>query len=636
MMTLRKVCAGLTAFVACWCLAAPLLAQPAGAVDSFLKKPLLDPEQALLDVQVYTGSRVPLLPSFSTRAQWEAYAAKLRQRVFSEVIFRGEALKWRDAKTNVEIEPPFANGDGYTVKRFRMEVIPGLWTPGLIYEPANAMPAKVPVVLNVNGHEGNGTQTEYIQARCINLARKGMIAVNPEWLGMGQLKTEGFHHYRSNQLDLVGTSGVSLFYLQLKRALDLALGLPHADPARVAVTGLSGGGWQTIMLSSLDTRVALAMPLAGYSSYTTRAQWPQLDLGDSEQTPSDLASVADYTHLSALMAPRRLIIANNAKDSCCFRADYAPAPLLQAAMPIFKLMGVPGNLTNHVNHGAGHNYDADNREALYRGLRETFGLNYDPRDLDVKADLRTQEQLRPALPADNPDFHTLALKLAKGLPKPGQATREKLAAVVRFKSGMPVEAFNLGGDQRDGTRAVYWKLRIDNSWTLPAVEMAGAAAGAPKSTVLVVADAGRATVASAIAALVAEGKRVVAVDPFYFGESRIAKRDFLFAMLLAGLGERPLGLQAGQLAAVARWLADQRKLGAVEIASFGPRTSLAALVAGALETKAVSTVRTKDGLASLHDILAQNLSVDKTPELFCFGLLEWFDIPQITALGRRN
>lgn len=612
----------------------PLMAQQSGAVQALVSKTLLDPEQALLDAQVYTGSRVPLLPSFATRAQWDAYAARLRQRIFNEVIFRGEAVKWRDAQTKVDIEQPFARGDGYTVRRFKMEVIPGLWTPGLIYEPAN-LQARVPVVLNVNGHEGNGTQTEYIQARCINLAKKGLIAVNPEWLGMGQLKTDGFHHYRSNQLDLVGTSGLSLFYLQLKRGLDLAIGLPNADSARVAVTGLSGGGWQTITLSALDTRVAFAMPLAGYSSYTTRAQWPQLDLGDSEQTPSDLASVADYTHLTALMAPRRLIIANNAKDNCCFRADYAPAPLLQAAMPVFKLMGVPDNLSNHVNHGAGHNYDADNREALYRGLRETFGLHYDSRDLDVTADIRAQEHLRPRLPADNPDFHSLALKLAKGLPRrapAAAAAREKLASLVRYKAAMPVESFNLGGDQRDGVRAVYWKLRIDKSWTVPAVELSEGSA--PTSTAVIVADAGRTAAAAEIASLLKQGKRVVAVDPFYFGESKIVKRDFLFAMLLAGLGERPLGLQAGQLAAISRWLATQRKLGAVEIHSFGPRTSLGALVAGALENKSVSEVRTRDGFKSLHEILAQNLPVDQAPELFCFGLLEWFDIPQISALVR--
>ena len=600
------------------------------AVESLLSHQILDPEQALVDAQVYTGSRVPVLPGFTSKAQWDAYAVKLRQRVLSEVIFRGEAVKWREAKTGVEIEPPFSKADGYTVQRFKMEVVPGLWTPGLIYAPANPM-GKVPVVLNVNGHEGNGTQTPYIQARCINLARKGLIAVNPEWLGMGQLKTDNFVHYRSNQLDLLGTSGVSVFYLQMKRALDLAIVLPNADSTRVAVTGLSGGGWQTITISSLDTRVALAMPVAGYSSFTTRAQWPQLDLGDSEQTPSDLASVADYTHLTALLSSRRFILAHNAKDNCCFRADYAMAPLIQAAMPIFKLAG--GTLSYHVNHGAGHNYDADTREALYRALRETFQLNFDPREINVDAEIRTREQLRPTLPAVNHDFHTLALQVAKGLPRAGQAaTREKLMSVVRYRA-LPLEALNAGSDQQDALRSVYWKLRVDGAWTVPAVELY---TGAPSSTAIVVADAGRVAASAKIAVLIGQGKRVVAIDPFYFGESKLGKRDFLFAMLIAALGERPLGLQAGQIAAVARWLAVQRKLGPVSVHSVGPRTSLGVTIAAAIETKAIGSYSTEGAYRSLHQILEENLSVDKTPELFCFGLLEAFDIPQIEALAKRR
>ena len=599
------------------------------AVESLVNRPILDPDQALVDAQVYTGSRVPLLPSFASKAQWDVYAGRLRQRILSEVVFRGEALKWRDAKTTFEIEPPFSKGEGYTVQRFKLEVVPGMWTPGLIYAPANPM-GKVPVVLNLNGHEGTGTQTPYIQARCINLAKKGMIAVNPEWLGMGQLKSDNFGHYRSNQLDLIGTSGLSVFYLQMKRALDLAVGLPNADATRVAVTGLSGGGWQTITISSLDTRVGFAMSVAGYSSYTTRAQWPQLDLGDSEQTPSDLASVADYTHLTALMSSRRLVIANNAKDNCCFRADYAPAPLIQAATPIFKLAG--GKLSYHINHGAGHNYDADNREALYRALRETFQLNFDPREMNVEAEIRSPDQLRPVLPANNEDFHTVALKLAKGLPRAGQATREKLASVVRYRA-LPLEALNQGADQKDAYRSVNWKLRIDGAWTIPAVEIYS---GAPLSTAIVLADEGRAAASLKIAELIAQGKRVVAIDPFYFGESKLSKRDFLFAMLIAGLGERPLGLQAGQIASVARWLAVQRKLGPVSVHAVGPRTSLGALIAAALETKAIAGHTTDGGYVSLHEILGQNLSVDKAPELFCFGLLESFDIPQIEALARRT
>src|SRR5207249_7315151 len=110
------------------------------------------------------------------------------------------------------------------------------------------------------------------QIRSINLAKRGMLVLNPEWLGMGQLSSEGFHHSRMNQIDLCGSSGLAPFYLCMKRGLDILLSLPNADPQRVAVSGLSGGGWQTIFISALDTRVTLCNPVAGYSSFRTRIE----------------------------------------------------------------------------------------------------------------------------------------------------------------------------------------------------------------------------------------------------------------------------------------------------------------------------------------------------------------------------
>ena len=39
-----------------------------------------------------------------------------------------------------------------------------------------------------------------------------------------------------------------------------------------------------------------------------------------------------------------------------------------------------------------------------------------------------------------------------------------------------------------------------------------------------------------------------------------------------------------------------------------------------------------DPLPSLHEVIRNNWSVDQKPELFCFGLLEAFDIPQLKNL----
>ncbi|MBM3737972.1 MAG: hypothetical protein FJW39_19500 [Acidobacteria bacterium] len=579
------------------------------AQDSLLAKQILDPKQPLMEVQVYTAARVPPVPSFTTAAEWERYATELRRRVLDEVVFRGEAAAWRDASAKVEMLGYFGQGDGYRVRKFRYEIIPGMWTGGLIYEPAS-LSGKIPVTLHVNGHERTGISTPYIQWRCMNLARKGVLAVNVEWLGMGQLNTPGFGHYRMPQIDLTGSSGLALFFLAHKRALDIAIAHPNADPARVAVTGLSGGGWQTIFLSALDTRVGAAMPLAGYSSYVTRAQWPTLDLGDSEQTPTDLAGTADYTHLSAMMAPRRLLIANNAKDTCCFRADYAPAPLIQAATPVYKLYDALDRLGYHINHGDGHNYDADNREAFYRLVRDAFVPGMDTTDVSMETDTRTADAVRIPLPEGNLDFHTLALQLAakKSAPK------APLAQILRTR-GLSVDARQVDKMDRNGIQAKYWKLHMDRSWTVPAVELVQ---GSPRSTVIVIADEGRKAVESQILTLAAQGHRVLAMDPFYFGESKIATRDFLFAMLIAGLGERPLGLQVSQILAAARWLN-----GPVTVHAFGRRTSLIAAAAHTLDSKQIPAIVTEGAFSSLRQILDEDLTVDKFPELFCFGLLQY-------------
>ena len=56
-----------------------------------------------------------------------------------------------------------------------------------------------------------------------------------------------------------------MFYLAMKRALDVLLAHPHCDGDRVAMTGLSGGGWQTAVLAALDERITTIVPVAGHS-----------------------------------------------------------------------------------------------------------------------------------------------------------------------------------------------------------------------------------------------------------------------------------------------------------------------------------------------------------------------------------
>ncbi|MBP85278.1 MAG: hypothetical protein CMJ64_00950 [Planctomycetaceae bacterium] len=528
------------------------------------------------------------------------------------------------------------------IKKLRYQILPGLSIPALLYEPVKVT-GKVPVVMNVNGHDRpNGKAAKYKQLRCINQAKRGMIALNVEWLGMGQLHAEGFGHYRMNQLDLCGTGGIAPFYLAMERGLDVLLSHEHADPERVGVAGLSGGGWQTIFISSLDTRVTLTNPVAGYSSFVTRIH-NHSDLGDSEQTPCDMATVADYKHLTAMMAPRATLLTFNVADNCCFASGHALQPLVDTAEPAFRLYKQVDRLSSHVNHDPGsHNFEKDNRQTLYRMLGKHFyaGISsFDANEIASDDEVKTKEELSVPLPSDNADFNTLALDLIKELPRerlPAKATsewtdsaRQRLAKLVNAHD-YKVDANELPPTSVGDVSGKLLKLSVGKEWTVPAVELTKGKE-TPKATSIVVAENGRVSAAKTVERLLNEGHRVLAVDPFYIGESKIPSRDFLFALLVAAVGERPVGIQASQLAAIARWSKQRHPGSEIQIVAIGERMSFAGLVAAALEPKAIDRVELRGSLATLKQVVEQNYGVNQKPEFFCFGLLETFDIRELAA-----
>ncbi|MFT5465188.1 MAG: hypothetical protein ACI8UO_000275 [Verrucomicrobiales bacterium] len=601
-------------------------AEPADVIQKFLEHPILDPKTTLEEVQKFTESRVPRMPEPKTAEAWEAEATRMREDVFDRVVFTGEAKKWRERPSNVVWLETIEGGPGYEIRKLRYEILPGMWAPALLYVPADLGDRRVPVVLNVNGHDGEGKAASYKQLRCINLAKRGMIALNAEWIGMGQLKTDGFSHTRANLLNLCGTSAVSPHYLGMSRAIDLLLELPNADPERVAVAGLSGGGWGTIFISSLDTRVALCNPVAGYSSFRTRA-YNHSDLGDSEQTPNELAAAADYAQLTAMLAPRAALLTYNANDNCCFAAGHALPPLLEAAEPIYDLYGQRDRLSSHINVDPGdHNFKEDNREAFYRAIGANFfkGQDFKTREIPSEDEIKTSEQLLVELPEDNTDFSALAKRISGGLPIAG-GTREQLRKIVRA-TDYEVTASKAGEDKSDGVKAIYWKLVMNGEWTVPVVELTQ---GESKGTTIVVADDGRSAAAEETQQLLADGRRVLAVDPYFFGESKFERRGWLWTLMIATVGERALGIQASQTAAVAEWAGEP-----CDVVAIGHRSGLYTLVAAALAPEKFGELRAPDRLRSLNQVITESWPVTQAPEVFCFDLFKHFDIPQLVELAK--
>lgn len=616
-----------------------------------LRERLLDPETPRAELRTYVSARIPRHQPSTTLKAWQPLARDIRQKMLEQVVFRGEAARWRTAKTQVEWLGTIDGGPGYQIRKFRYEALPGFWIPALLYEPRK-LSDKMPVFINVNGHHAGGKAMPYKQRRCINLARRGVLAFNLEFINMGQLRNQDNLHNRLVQLDLCGTSGLAPFYLTLQRGLDVALTHPHADLTRVGVAGLSGGGWQTIFLAALDPRITLANPVAGYNSLFDRIR-NHRDVGDAEQISSDMATVGDYTHLTALLAPRPLLLTYNAQDDCCFLPPDTLPRLEQAARPTYRLFDQKKNFRTHINHDPGtHNFDRDNREALYRLVGDYFFSEdsaFDPTDIPVSDyEIKSGEELAVPIPDDNATLHCIAMRLSHSLPSsaPLPDNRQlalgwQLAGRRRLRELVAWESYHTHALPQDSTTwgdvtISPWHLMMrtsgsspgDSHWTVPVVVLNRPHA---KSTVLLIGDEGYGLLAARAKHFLDLGQRVVLVDLLGFGQSKGPPNEDTEMLLIATVGRRPLGIQAGQLAAVARW-ASQDLGQSVEIVATGPRSGLIGLIAAGGAADVIAAMRWQQAWGSLKEFIEQNWTATDAPEMCCFGLLREFDIPQLIAL----
>jgi dienelactone hydrolase len=100
-----------------------------------------------------------------------------------------------------------------------------------------------------------------LQARAANLARLGFVVFHYDMVGYADSRPvvhrEGFADADA-LLRLQSNMGLQTW--NGLRALDFVAGLPDVDPSRMAMTGESGGGTQTMILSAIDDRIKAAFP----------------------------------------------------------------------------------------------------------------------------------------------------------------------------------------------------------------------------------------------------------------------------------------------------------------------------------------------------------------------------------------
>jgi dienelactone hydrolase len=439
-----------------------------------LKEEILAPAVALRELREHVVARVAKPPAPASAVEWSESATRLRQRLLAAVVFHGWPKGWVEAPPRFE-ETGVIEGSGYRIRKLRYEIVPGFFSAALLYEPAGPGGPR-PAILNVNGHVGApGKTVEYKQKRCITFAQNGVVALNLEWLGFGELSAKGNSHWYAGHLDLVGTHELGLFYLAMRKGLDYLHEHPGVDRGRIGMTGLSGGGWQTIVLSALDERVRASAPVAGFNGMGAKAVARAYgDTGDIEQSAADLFESADYPHLAALVAPRPLLLAFNAEDDCCFRAGMVRPVIEKPVRGIFELYGKGKDLVWHENRDPGtHNYQLDNREQAYRFFGRVFGVPAMVTDSpEAASEVRGYDELVVGLPADNLTILELARRIASGFsrtPVPPEAARARLTSVVRYRPARIDAAWLVASTKQRGVESASYLLRMSDGLSASAV-----------------------------------------------------------------------------------------------------------------------------------------------------------------------
>jgi dienelactone hydrolase len=608
----------------------PVLAQTdARGVTARMNQPLSTPDVVASEIRRYLIRKVPAPPSFSSAEAWNREAKRIRERFLNEIVFHGWPREWITAAPRFEDLGVIPSPDkDYRMRRLRYEIVPGFWSAAILYEPAN-LTGRVPAMLNVNGHVGPpGKSVEYKQKRCIQQARMGMLALNLEWLAFGELTNEQNQHWNAAHLDLAGANGVGLFYLAMRKGIDYLASHPNTDAARIGVTGLSGGGWQTIVLSALDERVTLSVPVAGYSAMPARIERVP-DTGDYEQNATDMATAADYPQLTALRAPRPTLLIYNAEDDCCFRAPLVKPGIYDAVLPLFRLLNAQDRFAWHENlDPSNHNYQLDNRVAFYRFAARSFGLKAPERE--QPAELLSYEEMVVGLPKDNLTILGLARRMAANRQEGGD-----LRNILRYRPVTIARPWPLHNTKSKELETYSYSIEFSDGLSATAVWLRAIAAQPHARATIVLNDKGKAAAGDAVAGRVNRGDNVFAVDLFLHGDSAPQKPGpSHYVQMFNALGDRPLGIQAAQLTALAAWARSVSGASEVRIETSGLRTELAALAAAALTPGLFSEAVFRQAIPSLQSLFDRPVSYTDAPEPFCLDLYKHFDIASLRTMSQ--